>query len=135
MRISIGVVRKGNGLLAVGAPSAPTARRACGPFVPRQRGYPTAMKVLFAPIGIGAGLLAGFVAQKAFDRIWAAIDDEDPPEPDRRGTPVAKLVAALAIEGAVFRIVKGLTDRGVRSGFATLTGRWPGEDPTVEDSA
>ena len=93
------------------------------------------MKVLFAPIGIGAGLMAGFVAQKVFDRIWAAFDDEDPPEPDQRGTPVLKLVTALALQGAVFRIVKGLTDRGARSGFATLTGRWPGEDPAAEDSA
>jgi uncharacterized protein DUF4235 len=93
------------------------------------------MKILFAPIGIGAGLLAGFLAQKAFDRIWEAIDDEEPPEPDQRGAPVVKLVTALAIEGAVFRIVKGLTDRGARSGFATLTGSWPGEDPTAENSA
>jgi hypothetical protein len=28
------------------------------------------MKFLFAPIGIGAGLLAGLLAQKAFERIW-----------------------------------------------------------------
>lgn len=93
------------------------------------------MKILFAPLGIGAGLLAGFVAQKAFDRIWAAIDDEDPPEPDQRGAPVLKLITALALQGAVFRIVKGLTDRGARSGFATLTGSWPGEDPAAKDSA
>jgi len=90
------------------------------------------MKFLFAPIGIGAGLVAGLLAQKLFERIWAAIDDEDPPEPDTRGAPTGKLVVALALEGAVFRIVKGLTDRGARSGFATLTGRWPGDDPAAE---
>lgn len=93
------------------------------------------MKVLFAPIGIGVGLLAGLVAQKVFDRIWAAIDDEDPPEPDQRGAPVLKLVTALALQGAVFRIVKGLTDRGARSSFAAVTGSWPGEDPGAEKSA
>lgn len=87
------------------------------------------MKILFAPIGIGAGLLAGFAAQKAFERLWAAFDDEDPPEPDNRGAPLPKLVAALVVEGAVFRLVKGLTDRGTRSGFARMTGRWPGDDP------
>jgi hypothetical protein len=86
------------------------------------------MKFLFAPIGIGAGLLAGFAAQKAFERLWAAIDDEDPPEPDRRDAPVLKLVAALALEGAIFRLTKGLTDRGARSGFAAVTGSWPGEE-------
>ncbi|MFN8164034.1 MAG: DUF4235 domain-containing protein [Solirubrobacterales bacterium] len=87
------------------------------------------MKILFAPIGIGAGLIAGFAAQKAFERIWAVIDDEDPPEPDHRDVPTLKLVAALALEGAIFRVAKGFVDHGARSGFATLTGRWPGEEP------
>lgn len=87
------------------------------------------MKFLFAPIGIGAGLIAGIAAKKAFEALWAAIEDEDPPEPDRRGVPTVKLIAALAVEGAIFRVVKGLTDHGARSGFAALTGRWPGDDP------
>ena len=54
------------------------------------------MKFLFAPIGIVTGLLAGIAAQKAFERIWAMIDDEDPPEPDQPRRPDLKLVAALA---------------------------------------
>ena len=86
------------------------------------------MKILFAPVGIAAGLLAGIAAQKAFERLWAVIDDEDPPEPDQRDARALKLVAALALEGAVFRIAKGLTDHGARSGFAKFTGRWPGDD-------
>ncbi len=91
------------------------------------------MKILFAPISIAAGLLAGLVAQKAFERIWSAIDDEDPPEPDDREAPVLKLFAALAIEGAIFRLAKGFTDRGARSGFAAVVGRWPGDDPAREE--
>jgi hypothetical protein len=87
------------------------------------------MKFLFAPIGIVSGLLAGMVAKKGFERLWAAIDEEDPPEPDNREAPTLKLIAALAVEGAIFRVVKGLTDHGTRKGFASLTGRWPGDDP------
>lgn len=86
------------------------------------------MKVLFAPIGILAGLAAGFAAQKGFERIWAAFDDQDPPEPEDREVSYLKLVAALALEGAIFRLVKGMTDRGARTGFASLTGSWPGEE-------
>jgi hypothetical protein len=86
------------------------------------------MKFLFTPIGIGAGLVAGFLAKKAFEGIWGLVDEEEPPEPDQREIRMAKLVAALAVEGAVFRLVKGLTDHGTRSGFARLTGRWPGEE-------
>jgi len=86
------------------------------------------VKLLFAPIGILAGLAAGFAAQKGFERIWAAFDDEDPPEPEDREVSYPKLLTALALEGAIFRLVKGMTDRGARSGFASLTGSWPGED-------
>ena len=85
------------------------------------------MKILFAPIGIITGLLAGIAAQKVFERLWALIDDEEPPAPDQREVSVPKLVAALLVEGAIFRLVKGITDHGLRSGVTRLTGRWPGE--------
>jgi hypothetical protein len=85
------------------------------------------VKLIFAPIGIVAGLLAGLLAQKGFDRIWAAIDDEEPPEPDQRDVPYRKLVPALLVEGAIFRLTKGMVDHGVRGAFARLTGSWPGE--------
>jgi Protein of unknown function (DUF4235) len=85
------------------------------------------MKLLFAPLGIIAGLLAGMVAQKGFDRLWAVFDEEEPPEPDQRDASYPKLIAALLVEGAVFRLTKGVVDHGVRSGFARMTGTWPGE--------
>jgi hypothetical protein len=86
------------------------------------------VRFIFAPIGIAAGLAAGFAAQKGFDRIWAAVfDEEEAPEPEDREVSYPKLLAALAVEGAIFRLVKGMTDRGARLGFASLTGTWPGE--------
>jgi Protein of unknown function (DUF4235) len=92
-----------------------------------------AMKILFAPVGIAAGLVAGFVAKKAFEKAWAVIDDEEPPEPDERFAPTGKMIAALALEGAIFRVTKGFVDHKARAGFAGATGRWPGTDPTKED--
>lgn len=89
------------------------------------------MKVVFVPVGILAGLGAGFAAQKGFERIWAAFDDEDPPEVEDRDVSYPKLIAALALEGAIFRLVKGMVDRGARVGFASTTGVWPGEDNTT----
>jgi hypothetical protein len=86
------------------------------------------MKILFAPIGIVTGLIAGVLAQKLFERLWAIVDDQEPPAPDQREVSVPKLLAALLVEGAIFRLVKGLTDHGVRSGVTRLTGRWPGEE-------
>jgi hypothetical protein len=86
------------------------------------------MRFLFAPIGIVTGLVAGLVGKKAFDQIWGLVDDREPPQPEHREIEWPKLLAALAVEGAIFRLVKGVTDHGVRRSFATLTGSWPGEE-------
>lgn len=88
------------------------------------------MKLIFAPIGIVAGLAAGFAAQKVFDRLWAIFDEEEPPDPSDRGARYAKLVPALLVEGAIFRLTKGIVDHGVRGGFARTTGIWPGDEPS-----
>jgi hypothetical protein len=85
------------------------------------------MKILFAPIGILAGLAAGFAAQKGFEKVWAIFDDQEAPEAEDREVSYPKLAVALILEGAIFRLVKGMVDRGARLGFASLTGSWPGE--------
>jgi len=86
------------------------------------------VKLLFTPLGILAGLLAGFVAKKGFERIWAVVDDEKPPQAEDREASYPKLALALLLEGAIFKLVKGMVDRGARTGFASLTGSWPGEE-------
>jgi Protein of unknown function (DUF4235) len=86
------------------------------------------MKLIFTPISIVAGLLAGLIGQKIFERLWGLVDDEEPPRPEHRQFSWPKLVGALMIEGAIFRLVKGLTDHGARRTFAKATGAWPGEE-------
>lgn len=86
------------------------------------------MKLIFAPVSVVTGLIAGVLARKAFERVWAVVDEEEPPAPDHRSAPTAKLVLALALEGAIFRVAKGYADHGARRAFAALTGRWPGEE-------
>ena len=58
--------------------------------------------------------------------MWGLIDDEEPPSPEHREFSWPKLIAALVLEGAIFRLVKGLADHGSRSSFAKITGAWPG---------
>ena len=86
------------------------------------------MKILFMPISITAGLIAGAIGKKIFDAIWGLIDDEEAPEPKHRDIPVVKLVLALLVQGAIFRVVRGMADHGVRRAFARSTGAWPGEE-------
>jgi hypothetical protein len=86
------------------------------------------MKLVFIPISVLGGLLAGFLGQKVFDAIWGKVDDREPPQPEHREISVAKLAIALVIEGAIFRLIKGLFDHAARRGFARMTGAWPGEE-------
>jgi Protein of unknown function (DUF4235) len=87
------------------------------------------MKVIFTPFGIAMGLLAGIVGRKIFEQIWGLIDKDEPPKPKHRDTSGwLKLGAALVVEGAVFRLVRGVTDHGARIGFSKLTGIWPGDE-------
>jgi hypothetical protein len=90
------------------------------------------MKVIFIPVSVVTGLIAGLLARKAFERAWAVVDEEEPPAPEHRSAPTLKLVIALALEGAIFRVAKGCADHGARRGFAALTGRWPGEEEPEE---
>jgi hypothetical protein len=84
-------------------------------------------RFLFVPFGILAGLIAGFVGRFAFDKLWGMIDDQEPPEPEHRDISLVKLGVSLALEGAIFRAVRGIAEHEARQGFARLTGAWPGE--------
>ena len=84
-------------------------------------------RVLFAPFSITGGLLAGVVATKLFELIWKRVDEREPPAPEHRQIEPAKLAAALLIEGAIFRLVRGLFDHAARAAFYRGTHRWPGE--------
>jgi hypothetical protein len=84
-------------------------------------------RVLFVPFSLAAGFIAAYAGKTIFERIWALIDDQEPPEPENRDVSLAKLALALAIEGAIFRGVRGMVDHGARRSFARATGAWPGE--------
>ena len=84
-------------------------------------------KLLYAPFAALGGLLAGLIGKKLFRAVWSLVDKEEPPEPHAPGAPWSKVVAALALEGAIFRATRGIVDRSTRHMFASLTGLWPGE--------
>lgn len=83
-------------------------------------------KLLFKPVGIVAGILAGLAGRKLFKGLWRVVDDAQPPKPEEQSASFGKLAVALILEGAVFRLVKGLAEHGSRQAFTRLTGSWPG---------
>jgi Protein of unknown function (DUF4235) len=89
-------------------------------------------KLLFIPFSVVGGILAGALGKKTFELLWGMFDDEDAPEPKHREISLAKLALALMLEGAIFRIVRGLIDHGSRHAFQKVTGAWPGEEQPEE---
>jgi hypothetical protein len=86
------------------------------------------MKLLFIPVSIAGGLIGGQIGKKVFEQIWGVIDDEEPPKPTHREATWPKILAAAAVEGAVFKLTKAAIDHGSRKAFANATGTWPGEE-------
>jgi hypothetical protein len=85
-------------------------------------------KIFFIPFSIAGGLLAGLIGKKAFDLAWGVVDEREPPEPEHREVEWWKLLVALALQGAIFRIARGVAERGSRAVYWRLTGSWPGEE-------
>ena len=91
--------------------------------------------ILFAPISVVSGLLAGLLGKRMFAGLWSLFDKEKPPEPKDREASWGKVLLALLLEGAIFRVVRGVADRASRSAFGKATGAWPGEEkPEPADS-
>ena len=94
------------------------------------------MKLLYKPFAILGGVLAGFLARRIFDRIWALFDKDDPPGATTREAPLAKVLGAAALEGLTFKVTRAAIDRAGAHSFAHVTGSWPGEtapEPTDDD--
>ena len=85
-------------------------------------------KILFLPFKVITGFLAGKVATITFERVWRLVDDQDSPDPAQRAVKWSKLIAALVLEGAIYRAVRGAFDRGSRELFRRATGSWPGDE-------
>jgi Protein of unknown function (DUF4235) len=98
----------------------------------RERGTGVS-KILFVPVSVLGGIAAGAVAKKVFELFWGVIDDEEAPDPKHREIPWARLLAALALEGVIFRVVRGLFDHGSRQAYSKLTGSWPGQERPEPD--
>ncbi len=86
-------------------------------------------KPLYKTFSLLVSLLGGMVAGALFKQIWrlAAREEEPPSATDaRRRWP--EILAAAALEGATFAVVKAALHRGTATATRQLTGTWPGEE-------
>ncbi len=90
------------------------------------------MKLLFAPLRMIMARFAGAAGKRIVGGVWGAVDGGERPRPEQRGARWPRLLAALALEGAVFAAVRGAADHASRRWFQRLTGRWPGDSSSEQ---
>jgi hypothetical protein len=85
------------------------------------------MSLIYKPFGILLGIVAGLLGKRLFDFAWTKVDDEEPPEATTEQTSWSRLLAAAAVQGVIFKVVRVVVDRYGAIGWRYLTGVWPGE--------
>jgi hypothetical protein len=85
------------------------------------------MALIYKPIGIVLGILAGLLGKRLFNFVWQKVDEEDPPKATTQQTSWQKIIAAAALQGVIFRTTRVVVDRYGAIGWHWLTGSWPGE--------
>jgi predicted metal-dependent enzyme (double-stranded beta helix superfamily) len=84
-------------------------------------------KLWYKPIGLALGALAGAAAGFAFKQVWQVVaGEQDAPDATDEERGWVEVLAAAALQGAIFAVVKAAVDRGGAAGVRQLTGRWPG---------
>jgi hypothetical protein len=87
------------------------------------------VKFLYKPFGVMVSVFGGILAGMIFKRTWRAVaGDDDTPNATDRQRGWGEIITAAALEGALFGAVKAAVDRAGATGFARVTGSWPGDD-------
>jgi hypothetical protein len=83
-------------------------------------------KIAYKPVGLLLGVAAGAVAGLIFKQVWKlASGDTDAPNATDEDRGWGEILAAAAVQGAIFATVKALVDRGGATGVRKFTGEWP----------
>jgi hypothetical protein len=83
-------------------------------------------KLLYKPLGILFSVAGGIVAGAIFKQVWKAVAGEDEaPKATSEEYGWGEVLAAAALQGAIFAVVKAAVDRGGAHGVRALTGKWP----------
>jgi hypothetical protein len=93
-------------------------------------------KLIVKLISLGTSILAGLLADTIFKRVWrlAAHQDEAPNATDAERS-WTEVLAAAALQGAVFALVKATVERAAATSTRKLTGSWPGDEDEGEQPA
>jgi hypothetical protein len=83
-------------------------------------------KLMYKPLSLGFSVAGGLVAGIVFKKVWQLVAGEDEaPRATSRDYGWGPVLAAAALQGAIFAVVKAAIDRGGAEGVRRLTGEWP----------
>ncbi|NJC70444.1 DUF4235 domain-containing protein [Planosporangium thailandense] len=83
-------------------------------------------KVLYKPLSLAFGVAGGVLAGVVFKQVWKVIaGEEEAPDATSEEYSWAEVLAAAALQGAIFAVVKAAVDRSGAVGVRRLTGKWP----------
>jgi hypothetical protein len=87
----------------------------------------TAVKVAYKPVGLLLGAGAGLISGLVFKQVWKVVGhDDDAPDAVDEDRGWGEVLAAAALQGAIFALVKAAVDRAGATGVRRATGQWPG---------
>jgi hypothetical protein len=85
-----------------------------------------AVAVAYKPVGLLVGIGGGMLAGAVFSQVWKMVThDDDVPDMLDEDRGWAEALAAAALHGAIFALVKGTVNRAGATGVRRLTGTWP----------
>lgn len=83
-------------------------------------------KVLYKPFSIAFSVAGGIAAGMVFKQVWKRVSGEDEaPQATSQDYGWGEVLAAAALQGAIFAVVKAAIDRGGAAGVRKFTGEWP----------
>jgi len=85
-----------------------------------------AQKIVVKPVNVALGFAAGALAGMVFKQVWKLVSGEDDaPDAGDEDRGWGEILAAAAVQGAIFSVVRAAAQRGSSVGVRKLTGEWP----------
>jgi hypothetical protein len=84
------------------------------------------VKIAYKPVGLLLGAAAGMAAGLIFKKVWKVVrHDDDAPNATDEDRGWGEVLAAAALQGAIFALVRAAVDRAGAAGMRKATGQWP----------